>query len=178
MRNEALVAILAITLLMPIVAAHGANEYAFIMRGASIQPSEANVVQNDSIVFFNVVDYNRTIRIDIDGDEIYDERCETAPSNSSSIKDECVFWMEPGKWEPGPYQVDVFSNGTLWKSLNLTLVHDLHEDDGPPPGYDFNTEENGGGAEVDGMEEGLRNLAIVLFTASFVIWLARREGDE
>ncbi|MBV43773.1 MAG: hypothetical protein CMA54_03220 [Euryarchaeota archaeon] len=177
MRNEALAAILAITLLMPIVAAHGANEYAFIMRGSSIQPSGANVVQNDSIVFYNVVDYNRTIRMDIDGDGDYDERCETAPSNSSSIKDECVFWIEPGKWEPGAYRVDVFSNGTLWKSLNLTIVHDLHEDGGPPSGYEFNAEENGDGSEVDGMEEGLRNLAFILFAASFIIWLARREGD-
>ena len=178
MRNKALVAILAITLLMPIVAAHGANEYAFIMRVSSIQPSEASVVQNDSIVFYNVVDYNRTIRVDVDGDGTYDERCDTVPSNASSIKDECAFWIEPGKWAPGLYQVDVFSNETLWKSLNLTIVHDLHVDGGPPSGYEFNTEGNGGGVEVDGMEEGLRNLAIILFVASFVVWLARREGDD
>ena len=177
MRNKALAAILVITLLMPIVASHGADEYAFIMRGASIQPSEASVVQNDSIVFYNVVDYNRTVRIDIDGDGTYDESCDAAPSNASSIKDECAFWMEPDKWEPGFYQVDVFSNGTLWKSLSLTVVHDLHVDGGPPSGYEFNKESNGGEVEVDGTEEGLRNLAIIMFVASIVVWLARRERD-
>ena len=178
MRVEALAAILVLTLLMPTAAAHGANTFSFIMRSASIQPSEAQVVQNDTIVFYNVVDYNRTIQIDKDGDGTYDEGCETAPSNTSSIKDECAVWMNPNKWEPGRYQVDIFSNGTLWDSLNFTLAYDLHEDGGPPTGYEFNKGSGESGSEVGVLENGLRNAAILLFIASAIVWLARRGGDE
>jgi len=146
-----------------------------------MQPGEAEVLQNDSVTFYNVADVNRTIRVDLDGDGVYDQRCETAPSNSSSIKDECSFMIYSDSWEDGLYYLDVFSNGTLWATLNLTVIHDFHEELGPPSGYIFNNEsssiedEHGRGYLLRG---SLGLMAIILFSTSAVVWLSRRGSNE
>jgi hypothetical protein len=180
MRVSVVAVLLTVSLFMPIATAHGANDFSIILRGSSMQPSEAEVLQNDSVTFYNVADVNRTIKVDIDGDGVYDQRCETAPSNSSSIKDECSFLVDADGWPAGNYNLDVFSNGTLWKTLNLTVIHDYHEELGPPQGYNFNNESSTNEANqgVEGLQGSLRNLAIILFTASVLVWLARRGGSE
>jgi hypothetical protein len=179
MRVSVVAALLAVSLFMPIASAHGANDFAIILRDSSMQPEEAGVMQNDSVTFYNVADLNRTIRVDLDGDGVYDQRCETAPSNSSSVKDECSFLVDADRWSAGTYNLDVFSNGTLWKTLNLTVIHDYHEEFGPQ-GYNFNNESSTDEADqgVEGLQGSLRNLAIILFTASALVWLARRGGSE
>ncbi|GIS49925.1 MAG: hypothetical protein Ct9H90mP24_2170 [Methanobacteriota archaeon] len=58
------VALLLSSLVMPMASAHGANDFSIIMRGSSIQPGVAEVMQNDSVTFYNVADANRTIRVD------------------------------------------------------------------------------------------------------------------
>ena len=145
-----------------------------------MQPNEAEVFQNDSVTFYNVADENRTIRVDLDGDGIYDQRCETAPYNSSSVKDECSFMIYAESWDAGNYLLDVFSNETLWETLNLTVIHDYHEELGPPSDYIFNNGTSKEEEEQDdgGVEDSLRNLAIFLLTCSALVWLARRNGDE
>ncbi|MEC8874203.1 MAG: hypothetical protein VX502_02305 [Candidatus Thermoplasmatota archaeon] len=172
MHSNALVAIFVIAILMPMAASHGANEVSIVMRSEIIQPSVAEVLQNDSLVFNNAADYNRTIRTDVDGDGEYDQRCETEPKNASL--NYCSFWIDPTVWKAGNYQFDIFSNGTLWKSLNMTVMHDYHEESGPPSEYDFNTDQEGAESKERGMEEDLRNIAIILFIASGLVWLARR----
>ena len=180
MRVSLVAALIAASLFTPLVAAHGANDFAIILRSSSMQPNEAEVLQNDSVTFYNVADVNRTIRVDLDGDGVYDQRCETAPHNSSSVKDECSFMIYAENWIAGYYLLDVFSNDTLWGTLNLTVIHDYHEELGPPSGYIFNNGtskdelEQGSG----GIEDSLRNLAIFLLTCSALVWLARRNGDE
>ena len=182
MRVSLVAALLAVSLFMPLAAAHGANDFSIILRSSSMQPSEAEVLQNDSVTFYNVADVNRTIRVDIDGDGVYDQRCETAPSNSSSIKDECSFMIYAESWAAGTYYLHVFSNDsdTLWESLNLTVIHDYHEELGPPSGYNFNngTSTDGEDQNEGSSEESLRNLAIFLLTCSALVWLIRRERDE
>ena len=180
MRVSVVAALLVVTLFVPIASAHGANDFSVILRSSSMQPSEAEVLQNDAVTFYNVADINRTIRVDIDGDGVYDQRCETAPSNSSSIKDECSFIVDAAGWGAGTYHLDVFSNDTLWGTLNLTVIHDYHEELGPPPGYIFNNESSTNEADqgVGGLQGSLRNLAIILFTASVLVLLARRGGSE
>ena len=89
MRVKALAAILVVTLLMPTAAAHGANTFSFIMRNQSIQPDTAQVLQNDTLIFVNTANHNRTVLIDIDGDGLDDVDCEAGPSESSSTEDEC-----------------------------------------------------------------------------------------
>ena len=61
-----------------------------------------------------------------------DQRCETEPSNSSSIRDECSFILDWDRWPAGSYYLDIFENGTIWNTLNLTVMQDYHEEAGPP----------------------------------------------
>ena len=180
MRFSFVAALLAASLFMPLTAAHGANDFSIILRSSSMQPNEAEVFQNDSVTFYNVADINRTIRVDLDGDGVYDQRCETAPHNSSSVKDECSFMIYAESWDAGNYLLDVFSNETLWGTLNLTVIHDYHEELGPPSDYIFNngTSKEEGEQGDEGVEDSLRNLAIFLLTCSALVWLARRNGDE
>ena len=82
------VALLLSSLVMPMASAHGANDFSIIMRGSSIQPGVAEVMQNDSVTFYNVADANRTIRVDLDGDGEYDQRCETCLLYTSDAADD------------------------------------------------------------------------------------------
>ena len=177
MMSRLVLPILILSLVAPMATGHGANDFAIILRGSSMQPGEAEVLQNDSLTFYNVADENRTIRVDLDSDGTYDQRCETESYNSSSVKDECSFIIDANTWSAGFYFLDVFSNGTLWKTLNLTVANDVHEEAGPPEGYSFNTENESSDDEDDERRvssEGLGNIAIVIFLSSGAVWLARR----
>ncbi len=177
MSRVLVLALLLSSLVMPMASAHGANDFSIIMRSSSIQPGEAEVMQNDSVTFYNVADINRTIWVDLDRDDEYDQWCQTEPWNSSSIRDECSFILDWDKWTPGTHYFDVFSNGTLWGTLNLTVLHDYHEEAGPPSGYAFNAEGSSDAAMSEN-NEGLRNLVIVLIVASVAVLLSRRKEDE
>ena len=61
-------------------------------------------IQNDSLVFYNVVSYNRTILVDSTKDGQHDLQCTTLSSNTSSVKDECEFWLNPAKFIVMPAQ--------------------------------------------------------------------------
>ena len=178
MRANLIVAILVLSLASPIASSHGANDFSIIMRGSSIQPSQADILQNDTLTFYNVVDYNRTIRVDLDGDGAYDQRCDTEPWNSSSIRDECTFYVDAAGWLPGDYRFHVFSNETMWAELNVTVGQDFHEEPGPPEGYTFNSDSNSEQEEDGESGGGLWNLAIIIFVASGLIFLTRRGTDE
>ena len=176
MRVGLVAALLVTSIFMPLASAHGANDFSIIMRSSSLQPGEAEVLQNDSVTFYNVADFNRTIRVDLDGDGVYDQRCETEPYNSSSVRDECSFMIYADIWEAGSYLLDVFSNDTLWATLNLTVIHDYHEEQGPPSGYVFNT----GDPEIDedqdngifGGSLGIMESLLLIFLS--IVWLVRR----
>jgi len=178
MRVGLVATILAVSFFMPLASAHGANDFSIIMRSSSLQPGEAEVLQNDSVTFYNVADVNRTIRVDLDGDGVYDQRCETEPYNSSSVKDECSFMIYSESWGAGNYLLDVFTNDTLWATLNLTVIHDYHEELGPPSGYVFNNGTSGSEEDGGGLEDSLRGLSIFLLICSALVWVARRNGDE
>ena len=86
MGAKLIVAILVFSLASPIASAHGANDFSIIMRGSSVQPSQAEILQNDTLTFYNVADYNRTIRVDLDGDGVYDQRCDTEAVSYTHLK--------------------------------------------------------------------------------------------
>ena len=171
------VALLLSSLVMPMASAHGANDFSIIMRGSSIQPGVAEVMQNDSVTFYNVADANRTIRVDLDGDGEYDQRCETEPWNSSSVRDECSFILDWDRWPAGKYYLDVFENGTIWNTLNLTVIHDYHEEAGPPTGYSFNSEDSTN-EDSSGTNDGLLAISVMLILFFLVVVIRLKRGDE
>ena len=64
MKRASLAVFVIILFINPVVDAHGANTFQFIMRNGSIQPDDAQVTQNDSIIFNNVVmDLERTVEL-------------------------------------------------------------------------------------------------------------------
>ena len=141
-RFKALAASLVIIMVMPTVVGHGASDYQFIMRNQTLQPSEAKLLDNTTMIFFNVADENRTIKMDIDKDGVDDVECFTTPYNSTSNADECRIWIEPGVWEAGNYGIRIMSNDSLWNVLNLVVSLDNHTEssnfDLAGPGYSLN----------------------------------------
>tara|TARA_Y100000766_G_C18740434_1_gene523302 strand:+ start:50 stop:589 length:540 start_codon:yes stop_codon:yes gene_type:complete len=131
-------------LLIPVASAHGANSFSFIMRNGSLQPESAEVVQNDTLIFYNVVDYERSLELDKDEDGVIDYQCTATGFNSTTTDDECRLWLDPNNWTAGEYALDIISNGSLWKTLSFTLIEDVHNESGPPTGYSF--------GEVDGAQ--------------------------
>ncbi len=119
-----------VIMLAPTVSAHGANTFAFVMRGESLQPESAQVLQNDTLIFYNVVDHERSILLDIEGDGVNEINCTAGPS-SPGTEDECRVWLDPVNWTSGNYEIDIFSNGSIWKTVSLSIVLDNHTESGP-----------------------------------------------
>ena len=180
MRYGLIIAILFLPIVSPIAFAHGANDFSIIMRGNSIEPKGAEILQNDTLTFHNTADHNRTIKVDLDGDGIYDRRCDTEPKNSSSIRDQCTFAIDASIWGAGTYVLRIYDNGTIWEELNLTVVHDFHEELGPPIGYTFNNQYDTEGEEDNNsrVDTNFRNLAIILFIGASLAWFVRRGSNE
>ena len=177
MRAHTIVAIIALSMVTPMAGAHGANDFAIILRGSSMDPIQAEVLQGDFVVFYNVADSHRIQRVDLDGNGVYDLRCETEPSNTSSIRDECAFSIDSGIWPAGDYKIDIFSDDSLWDTLNLTVVHDFHEEIGPPSGYSFNNVNQTGEVVSASTNGSLASLAMVLFLTYGLTLITRRRND-
>lgn len=176
MRVGALIAILVVTLLMPAAAAHGANTFSFIMRNQSIQPDTAQVLQNDTLIFVNTADYDRNVLIDADGDGTEEMDCVAGPSNSSSTEDECYLWLDPANWTQGEYEVRIHSNGSLWRTISLTVILDDHTETLPPEGFTF------GPDPIEPEEDAssvLLSAAVLMAGAAAFVWVIRNvEEDE
>jgi len=177
MRSKALAALLAIVLLMPIAAAHGANTYSFIMRSQAIQPESAQVTQNDTLIFHNTAEHNRSLLVDLDDDEIDDVICNAGPSTESdSTENECWIWLDPSNWTEGEYVVRVMENGSLWQTVELLIALDNHTETLPSNGYVLEPRPQGSN---NGAESVLLSAAILLAGASAFVWVIRNvKGDE
>ena len=62
--SRVLVLCIVVVLVSPSAAAHGANTFSFILRSESVNPESAQVLQNDTLMFYNVVDYERHISLE------------------------------------------------------------------------------------------------------------------
>ena len=172
----------AVLLMAPTASAHGANTFAFIMRNNSVQPDEASVQQNDTLIFYNVVDRNRTLTFSTEGKNgTIEWECETGPSNSLTSDDECRVWLDPEYYKPTILEIQIFNNGSLWRIVNVTVQLDNHTENGPPDGG-FSLP--GGGQEPSEssddfeFENFLLIGAIVSFVAAASIWVMRNNARE
>ena len=169
-RRGTIAFLLVVVLVSPTVSAHGANSFAFIMREGSIQPGSAEVIQNDTLIFYNVASQNRTVTLDGDSDGTIEYECITSSMNSSSTEDECRLWLDPQNWSAGNYQIEIFSNSSLWNVLNFTLLEDIHNESGPPLGYSFGGVEDGEKSEtVESSYMALLGLIAVIGILALVI---------
>ena len=182
MRVRIALVMVAVLLMAPTASAHGANTFAFIMRNNSVQPDEASVQQNDTLIFYNVVDRNRTLTFSTEGKNgTIDRECETGPSNSTTTDDECRVWLDPEYYNPTILEIQIFNNGTLWHIVNVTVLLDNHTENGPPAGG-FTLP--GGGQEPSESSDGIeyQNFllvgAILSFAAAACIWVMRNNLRE
>ena len=181
MKNVSIVVFVIILFINPVVDAHGANAFQFIMRNGSIQPDDAQVTQNDSIIFNNVVlNLERTIEMENPKNSTHNWSCTAQPYNSTGNEDECQLWLDPLNWSAGNYQAFVYSNGSLWHTVNITIILDTHNETTPnfvlPSG-------NSGNEDLNTSESNMIFLwiGLVLFAAvaiSRTVKKGRPTGDE
>ena len=169
--SRALVLCIVVVLVTPSVAAHGANTFSFIMRSESVNPESAQVLQNDTLIFYNVVDYERNISLE----GPYGEEVCTAGPSSPGIEDECRFWLDPEKYGPETYGIQIFSNGSWWKEVVVTVVLDNHTEVLPPDAFVFEPEPN----ESEDLGRFFLSAAVLLAGAAALMRISRdKKGDE
>ena len=104
--------------LAPLAAAHGPGTYWVILRDTSIQPEEAELLQNDTILFMATGSDNLTMRTtDIQGRLIL---CEMAKNDS------CTIFLDHVNWSRGLYWIEFFDADNLRYAFNLTVLPDVH----------------------------------------------------
>ncbi len=169
--SRALVLCIVVVLVSPSAAAHGANTFSFIMRSESVNPESAQVLQNDTLIFYNVVDYERNISLE----GPYGEEVCTAGPSSPGTEDECRFWLDPEKYGPETYGIQIFSNGSWWKEVVVTVVLDNHTEVLPPDGFVFEPEPN----ESEDLGRFFLSAAVLLAGAAALMRISRdKKGDE
>ena len=168
--SRVLVLYIAVVLVMPTAAAHGANTFSFVMRGESVDPESAQVLQNDTLIFYNVVDYERNISLEGPyGEEV----CIAGPS-SPGTEDECRFWLDPEKYGPETYGIQIFSNGSWWKEVVVTVVLDNHTEVLPPDGFVFEPEPN----ESEDLGRFFLSAAVLLAGAAALMRISRDKKED
>lgn len=178
-------AMVVVLLLAPVASAHGANSFSFIMRNTSVQPDDAEVQQNDTLIFYNVVNNkSRILEADFNGNGTFDWTCEAGPSDSMSTEDECSLWLDPAQFEPGRLNITIRDNGSeeSWTTVRVTILSDNHTETGPPDGGFVLP---GGGQEPaepseddGGIESVLLSGAVLAYGAAACIWIMRNIGSE
>ena len=169
--SRVLVLCIVVVLVSPSAAAHGANTFSFILRSESVNPESAQVLQNDTLIFYNVVDYERNISLE----GPYGEEVCTAGPSSPGTEDECRCWLDPVKYGPETYGIQIFSNGSWWKEVVVTVVLDNHTEVLPPDGFVFEPEPN----ESEDLGRFFLSAAVLLAGADALMRSSRdKKGDE
>ena len=182
MRTRVLATAIVVVLLAPSVTAHGADTFSFVMRNSSLQPSEAVVEVNETMIFHNVVDFNRTLTLDLDGDGESEWVCEAGPLDSEGSDDECYLWLEEGNWTDEEFVVEISNNESeFWKSIRIS--GNLHDDEQGEDGdeHDHSESDHQHGEEANGdLESLLLSAAVLSFGVAALIWISRnvKGGEE
>ena len=156
------VSILLLSGVAPLASAHGANTIWIIARGTYLQPDEIDAIQNDTVEVHNSAELNRTVRVDFDGDGVYngthDVNCNL---NSSEF---CSFWLDPSNWTAGQWEVEIIEeNGsTMYATINIQA--DIHVT-GNPLGYQFGIDDDDEEIEVEGEASSQNWLQLVAITS-------------
>ena len=175
MRYLTALVLIMIILIAPVANAHGANSFQFIMRNGSIQPDDVQVSQNDSIGFNNVVmDLERTVTLENPNNSTHNWYCTASPYNASGTDDECWLWLDPLNWSAGDYNVIVYSNDTLWQTVNISVVLDTHNETTPTfvlPGGNIGQDNS---ANNNNNSINFLWLGIIIFACAFFVRLKNK----
>ena len=157
--------------------AHGADTFSVIMRGSLIQPYSFEVSLNDTVLLENVADWNRTVRLDNEGDGLFngtlDVNCLVETVSTCSI------WLDPVEWTAGEYLIEVMENDSVGFTLNMTVIGDEHHDETSSETDDNNTD---AGVDQGGLSS--EDVAIWMITggafAAFIYFAlrSRKAGME
>ena len=107
--------------LHPLVSAHGPGNYWVIIRSSSIQPEQAEVMNNDTILFRNTMHSNLTLLINKSSKHTVS--CEL-PQNSS-----CFLNLVPENWTAGDYSISIMNGSTQHSLFSLKILPDVHDND-------------------------------------------------
>ena len=157
-------AILLIALLLaPPAFAHSADTASFIMRNGVIQPTIYEIAENESINLYNVVDYQRVVELDHPDDSNLNWRCSADASNSNGTDDECFFWFNIEYWQVGHYEIRIYSNDSLWQTIQLTIAHSHKEHVDELEEENYNESSEIGFFGLSTRVQGILILAVLVF---------------
>lgn len=117
------------------VIADGGHETAVVVRETLMQPYSIEVSLNDTVLIQNVVDWNRTARLDADGDQQYDGASDV--DCLIEADSQCEIWLDPMNWTSGEYVFDISENGSTVFTLNMTIQIDSHPGEAGQIGVDI-----------------------------------------
>ena len=133
------VSILLFSSAAPLASAHGANTIWIIARGSYLQPDTIDAIQNDSIEVHNSAELNRTVRVDFDGDGLYNGTHDVNCILNGS--DFCSFWLDPENWTADQWQIEIIEENGTTMYATVTVKADVHVM-GNPIGYQFGMDDD------------------------------------
>jgi len=109
---------LIILLISPVAVA--SSTFTVLIKEDEIMPDTANLTQNDSVLFFNLVEENRTlILLSYGGEPINQDLCELVAIANGS--DSCTIFLDRDVWPSGVAEVGIFSNGSKVGDFELHI---------------------------------------------------------
>ena len=169
------VSIIALSIVVPTVTADGANTSWVIARDTRLDPEALEIMLNDSIEVHNAADSNRTVRIDFDGDGLYNGSNDVDCSLASG--EYCTIWLEPANWTAGQWTIEVIDENGSMMNGSLTVLVDTHEED---DGHESGLGDEDPQVEVESsttLKEWLPLIALASGLGGFILLLMSRPGN-
>jgi len=166
------VSIIALSIVVPTVTAHGADTIWVIARDTRLDPEALEIMLNDSIEVHNAADSNRTVRIDFDGDGLYNGSNDVDCSLASG--EYCTIWLEPANWTAGQWTIEVIDENGSMMNGSLTVLVDTHEDDDGHDGHESGSEDEDPQVESESsttLKESLPLIALASGLGGFILLL-------
>jgi hypothetical protein len=163
-------AIIALCIVVPTVTAHRADTIWVIARDTHLYPETLDVMLNDSIEVHNVADSNRTVRIDFDGDGLYNGSNDVDCSLANG--EYCTIWLEPANWTGGQWSIEVIDENGSRMNGSLTVLVDTHEGDDGHDEHESGSEDEDPQVESESsttLKESLPLIALASGLGGFIL---------
>ena len=71
-------------------------------------------------------------------------------------------------------KIDIFSNGSIWKTVSLSIVLDNHTESGPPANFSFNNDQDEDAVIGD---SDFRTLTLIILAVWLAVVISRRNSE-